>query len=141
MFVALMTFISSFSLLAVCIVLFRIEENRGQRLVLGPARGWLDQKVLGLNYLLSHLSVGLGSGAVRITFHFLMHKVLRTTLSALKSLEYKVTHLQRQNRNVVKNFNTSKERTHLHLIAEHQVHTALSDDQKQERKDKAMGAN
>ncbi len=136
-----MIFVSSFILLVVFVALFKVEENRGQRLFLSTARGWLDQKVLDLNYLLSHVSIRLGGGAVRITFHFLMHKVLGTALSALKSLEYRVTHLQRQNRSVVKNFTTSKERTHLHLIAEHKVHTALSADQKQERKDKAMEAN
>lgn len=136
-----MIFISSLVLLALFVVLFKVEENRGQRLVLGSARGWLDQKVLGLNYLLSHVSIRLGSGAVRITFHFLMHKVLGTALAALKSLEYKVTHLQRQNRSVVKSFNTSKERTHLRLIAEHQANTALSADEKRQLKSKAIEPN
>lgn len=141
MSLSLWVFIVSGILLLLLVTLLWIEEGRGRRLFLATLRYWLDVKVLSLNYLLSRVSISWGGGAVRITFHFLMHKVLGTILSTLKSLEYKVTHLQRQNRSVVRTFTTVKEKNHLDLIAEHQVHTALSEGEKQKRKNKAIEAN
>ncbi len=139
--VSLLIFLVSAFLLLFFIVLLRMEERRGRRLLLGGARGWLDQKVLALNYFFSHISISWGSGALRVTFHFLMHEVLGGIVSALRALEYKVTHLQRQNRNIVKSFSAQKEKGHLHLIAEHKQNTALSEDQKKELKVKAIEPN
>lgn len=128
----------SFALLVALIILLRYEEKVGRRLLLSRFRSWLDRLILKLHHFLTHLSIRVGTGSIRLMVHFFIHKVISSTMWLLQWFEGNLYRLQKRNRKVAKSLEDEQVKTHLHLIAEHKETSALSEEAKQELKNKAM---
>lgn len=124
--------------LLVILLLFRVESKRGDRLVLSRARAWLDDRVTATHYRLTHVSIHMGTGAMRLMFHFVVHRVLAAIMGVLHIFEHNVMRLEQRNRKVAKTIRDEQTKTHLDLIAEHKESNALSADEKQKLKDQAI---
>lgn len=119
-------------------VLFSIEERKGGRVFLSGVRNFFDHVLEETTYRFSHVSLQFGSGVFRLLFHYIVHICIGGVLWVLRSLEAFFHHLQYRNRQSAKSVRPKEDKTHLDLIAEHKEQIALSDSEKQKRKDDAI---
>lgn len=121
---------STLALVAIAGV-FRFEDARGgNRVTLVRTRSFFDRSVVTTYTKLSQVDTYLGRGFARLMLHYAAHGILQKILSFVSRTEKKVEHLLRQNKQVAKDIQTSKEKNHLTKIAEHQQEVALTEKQK-----------
>ncbi len=121
-----------------CVFLFRTEERRGERLF-KSVRLHLDFYVLKLEHGIRHFFQYLSMDLLRQVLHYIFHTVLGAMLHLLKRYEKRVQDLQRSNRMHARKSHTERTtRNKLDLIAEHKIAVALTDEEKQHRKDKML---
>jgi hypothetical protein len=110
---------------------FRVEDARaGDRMVLVRARTLFDRLVVTASQRLSQADTYLGRGFARLMLHYAAHGVLHRLLTFLGRIERKVEHLLRSNKEVAKDIQKNKKKTHLDKIADHRQEVALSEEQK-----------
>jgi hypothetical protein len=119
--------------LTVLTFVYVIEDRKERRIVLEGFRSWLDKLFTKLLKKLAAVRAFFTHGFVRLLLHYSAHKILKRILATLQRLEKKVEELVRRNRTVAKTIKASKEKNHLHAIAEHKEEVALSDKEKEER--------
>lgn len=129
----------SIGILLLLLLLFRHEEKRGKRVVLGNLRQALDGFVLFLGESISSFFETIGSKSGRIILHFVIHKLLRTTLNVLARCESSITRMLKSNRRLAKNVREPSIRTHLHEIADYKAETELTDEEKNKKKIESLG--
>ena len=121
-----------------CMTVFRLEAQRGTRLVGAGWRGQLDRGLELVVQRTTHLGIHFGTGAVRLALHFVIHKALAIMLGGLRWFEKGVALMQQNNRRVAKTIRDEQRKTHLHVIAEHKESSALTEKQKQKLKAQAI---
>jgi hypothetical protein len=126
-------------LLLACSALFSIERTRGRRVLLPHVRAWLDEQLAALFLRFSHLSLGLGSGTIRIAALYLMHRLLGILMRLIKLGERAIARLQARNRRVARTVRAAKDKTHLDLIAEHKQTVSLTEREKRQLKKQWLG--
>ncbi|MEZ4200348.1 MAG: hypothetical protein R3B69_01995 [Candidatus Paceibacterota bacterium] len=132
---ALVSGLSFLLLVILCIA----EARRGQRIILQRVRSWFDSLVLRVFYFVTHIKLHFGAGAVRIFFHYCIHRLLGAFLTVLGWLQTALRHLQQQNRTVATVVRKEQERTHLDVIAEHKVNVTLTEAEKERLKQRSLG--
>lgn len=113
-------------------VLFRHEEARECRLF-ESLRIRLDQAISWLGNHIGTVLYWFGAGNVRLFFHAVLHRVLHLMLRIIKWMEGFVETKLRSNRRQAKSVSrTLSSNDHLRQLAEHQVSTALDEEQKKQ---------
>ena len=129
----------SLGVLLLLLLFFRHEEKQGKRVAFRNFRQALDGFVLFLGENISSFFETIGSKSGRIILHFVIHKLLRTTLNVLEKCESSITHMLKRNRRLAKNLREPSMRTHLHEIADYKAETELTDAEKDKKKIESLG--
>jgi len=119
--------------------LFKVEGDKEGRILLVTAREWLDEKLMGLIAYFYYKTNQFGRGSVRLVLHFFVHLILDFLLGVLSWFTGHIHRLQRRNKSVAKSVKEERERTHLTIIAEHKASSSLSEEEKQDLKDRSIG--
>lgn len=120
------------------IFLFRFEAKRGLRIA-DRIRTRLDFFVLQIVHSV-HVSARLFFRKVlKQSVHFIVHTLLISILSTIKSFERRVTHMMRSNKSrAISSERKSKERNKLEEIAIHKLEVALSEEEKEKHKEAVL---
>lgn len=118
-------------------LLFYVEERRGVRFA-GRVRGFLDGVVDWCIVRWHTLLLYVGGGAGRVGFHFLVHHVLSVARAGSRWLEQQLVRLQRRNRRIVRSVQAARTESHLTAIKAHKHATALSEQEKQDLRDRTL---
>lgn len=124
--------------------LVRVEQVRGERLVLGRTRALLDRSMTWVTRSFVTIRVVLGRFILQLGFRYAVHVVLRSILLGIASLYDRLMAYFEYNRQRTKAIRKAKrawgEGKHSHLteLQKHQTTSALSDAEKQARKQAAL---
>ncbi|MEX0917976.1 MAG: hypothetical protein WDZ93_02380 [Candidatus Paceibacterota bacterium] len=129
---------TSGTLLVFTTILFRAELRLGRRAGLSAVRGWLDVFLANLYVRLSHLRFYVGTGSLRVGFHYVLNRCINALLRFSEWFGSILKRLQRQNRTIARTIKDEQARSHLDLIAEHKVTTALSEEEREALKRKSL---
>lgn len=129
---------TSGTLLTFAVIFFRAELRLGRRVGLTTVRGWLDVRLADLYVRLSHLRFYIGTGSLRVGFHYVAHSCIDLLLRFSERMRDQLKRLQRQNRHVARTIKDKQARSHLDLIAEHKVTTALSEKEREALKRQSL---
>ena len=129
---ALIYFSASLVALVLLSSLFIIEDARGHRVLLSGARNFLDRLLLALWSTLQRFRHRVWDGFVHIILRYGVHTLLGAVLAFLRRLEQRVEHAVLRNRQAARTEN--RPRTHLDEIADHKEAVALSDEEKERRR-------
>lgn len=119
------------------IILFRYEQARGVR-YLGGARRLFDRSVEHAKYRLERTYRRVTGQALRQSVHYIFHQILTATLRRIQRLEDIVHAVARFNKNRANHRREATSISHLSAVADHKREVALSDSQKQQRRDAAL---
>ncbi|MFT5036720.1 MAG: hypothetical protein ACI9VM_000283 [Candidatus Azotimanducaceae bacterium] len=124
----------STGVLLLLLALFRAEESRNHRMLLSGTRAKLDLAVVWCSHKISYMFRHLGAGVIRVTFHFILHKILSVSIFFLTKIGGYLSHLQLRNKRVAKVMKKKSQDNHLDAIATYKQETALSDEEKRKRR-------
>ena len=116
------------------VLLFRAEDKRDSRLVLGRLRGFIDLGLVRLGRSIEYVFQRFGGGMLRQILHFVIHKFLRLLLSGVRGLEFLLRKLQRTNRHVAESIVMADGETHLSEVRAHRESIKLSDEEKRQKR-------
>lgn len=117
--------------------LYKAEAARGKRVFLVSFRHYLDEQILkrGRSWVL--WKKYFGASSFRLFLHYLLHQGLSASLYIIGFIESRLHNLRHKNKIIAKVVSSDSE-NHLHHIAEHKKSTALSDEEKIDRKERHM---
>ena len=137
MLTALSIFGGSVVVLALLIVVYSIEDSKGERVFLRSFREMLDRGLIGLVFLARSGVTFFTHSFMRLLLHYGLHTILSRILNALRDMEKKVEELVRKNKRVAKAIQAAKSsRSHLHQVREHKEEVALSEEDKERLRSK-----
>ncbi len=91
-------FIGSALTLIILLILFRVEDTRGQKIILSNVRNRSDRILRYVSQGTQNIYLYIGRGAARQTTHFFVHKMLQNALRFIKRCERFLRKLQYKNR-------------------------------------------
>lgn len=119
-------------------LLFRYERNSGSRM-LAQSRITFDHLVERLELNMQVVSQYVSRDLIRQTFHFSLHTFLVSILHILKRSEQRLTAILRSNRSLATKARHERiSRNKLDEIAEHKASVALSEEERQKRKEESL---
>ena len=125
-------------LLLLVSVLFSVEERRGRRIVLSRVRTWLDERTERTAARFDRMRHYVGTGSFRAMFHYVLHGVISRLGHASERASSYFRRLERHNRKMARQVRDVQKKSHLDLIAEHKVTTALSEKEREELKQRSL---
>jgi len=125
---------TSAAVLGALLVLFTVEERRGERVILRRIREFFDTVVVAVSTQIARFFGHIGTGAFQATIHFFIHRLLARLIRLLTAFESYLARLQRRNKRIARVIQHSDHHTHLHEIAHHKEETSLSDEEKRQRR-------
>ena len=131
---ALMYLGASLFILVTLVVLFRIEDAYGDRIILNRARAAGD-RLLAAGKVQKGAVVQSGSlNYVRITWHYLVHTLLKRLLAALRRLQVRVEQSLQKNKAAARELQSGGGDAHLSAIAAHKEKMTLSHAEREKRR-------
>lgn len=121
----------------VVFIVFKTEAVRGKRVFLINFRHYLDQQITKRSSSWILWKKYFGASSFRLFLHYLLHQGLGATLYVISFIESRLHNLRHKNKIIAKVVSSDSE-NHLHHIAEHKKSTALSDEEKEDRKERSM---
>jgi hypothetical protein len=125
------------------IVLFRHERSRGARYHKG-ARALFDRSLEVAKSQVKRRYRSLADRTLPQSIQYIFHRMLVATLSRLQRLETAVSAVLRRNKNRANRRDleeASNASSHLSAIADHKRETALSEEEKKQRRDHALNGH
>lgn len=120
-------------------ILFRIEEQRGTR-VLGTLRVRFDERIASLLGAMHRASRYLGRDVTRQSAHYFVHLILHSIERTMSFVLHQVSKLQHTNRALAHRAkNDTGVRTQLDELQNHKEETALSPKQRKAHKEESVG--
>lgn len=118
-------------------LVFRYERARNARIA-ERTRARFDALVerVGARIVAHHPHAGMRT--VRHTVHYLFHTVLATLLRALEYLEHLIRTVMRVNKERAKRIERRDASSHLSMVAAHKRTAQLSEEEKQEYRERAL---
>lgn len=123
-----------FFLCSVIIILFRIEDSYGDRILLARTRTSLDNFLCNVLHFVGRISQLSLVEYVRLTWHYIVHTLLRRILFFTARTQQAVEDMVRKNKAVAKEIQKRHAQSHLEQIAEHKEQVALSPKERSRRK-------
>ncbi len=117
--------------------MYKAEAARGNRIFLVSLRRSLDLQIAKRAKGWSLWKKYFGASSFRLFLHYLLHQGLGATIYVIGFIESRLHNLRRKNKIIAKVVGSDSE-NHLHHIAEHKKSTALSDEEKEDRKERSM---
>ncbi|PIR85681.1 hypothetical protein COU14_03135 [Candidatus Kaiserbacteria bacterium CG10_big_fil_rev_8_21_14_0_10_44_10] len=117
--------------------IYKAEAAQGKRIFLVRFRQHLDSELLKRSASWIRWKKYFGASSLRLFLHYLLHQGLSASLFVINFLERRLNNLRRKNKIIAKVVSSDSE-NHLHHIAEHKKSTALSDEEKEDRKERSM---
>jgi hypothetical protein len=137
MLTALSIFGGSVVVLALLIIVYSLEDSKGERVFLRSFREALDSGLLWMMRKMRSLVTFFTHSFMRLLLHYGLHTILSRILNALRDMEKKVEELVRKNKRVAKAIQAAKSsRSHLHQVREHKEEVALSEEDKERLRSK-----
>ena len=118
--------------------LFHFEERRQARLVLTRFREWLDRKAERAVVRFDRVRDYIGTGSFRVMFHYMLHAVISCLVRVSEYIGTSLKRLERRNRKMARHIRDTSTKSHLDLIAEHKVTTALSERERHVLKQRSL---
>lgn len=118
-------------------IVFKAETAKGRRIFLVSFRHYLDQQIAKRSNSWVLWKKYFGASSFRLFLHYLLHQGLSATLYVIGFIESRLHNLRRKNKIIAKDVGGDNE-NHLHHIAEHKKTTALSEEEKEDRKERFM---
>ena len=137
MSVPLITVLGSGGLAVVLIILFGRERSRGARYGKG-ARVLFDRSLEEARVQLERRYRRLADRTLPQSIQYIFHRILVAILDRIRRLEASVSTVLSRNKNRANGHTISP---HLSAIAEHKRETALSEEEKQHRRERALDGN
>ena len=122
------------ALLALLMLLFRVEESQGRRIILGGVRNFLDRVVLYVAFIFSRFLSLVGIGVLHDVLHTALQKILNGVIRILTHIETRLLKIQRRNRVIAEKVRNENEASHLSQIATYKEEMALSEAEKRKRR-------
>lgn len=117
-------------------LLNKAEAAKGQRIFLPSLRSKLDEAVLARTDSWNRWKRYFGASSFRLFLHYLLHQGLGLALFVIRWIEGKLHGLRRRNKMVARVSSDSD--NHLSHIAKHKEEVALSEEERQERKERSL---
>jgi hypothetical protein len=133
-----MVFAISGTLLVAFSVLVRAEAARGKRILLSGLRERLDRAVLRTAPFLRATRRHLGTGSVRVIFHYVAHGVIARLVRMSERASAYLARLERRNRKLARTIRERETPSHFSVIAEHKATVALSDEEREDLKRRSL---
>ena len=117
--------------------IYKAEAAKGKRIFLVNFRKYLDLQIEKRGQGWRVWKKYFGASSFRLFLHYLLHQGLSASLFVINFLERRLNNLRHKNKIIAKVVSSDSE-NHLHHIAEHKKSTALSDEEKEDRKERSM---
>ena len=115
------------------------EVTRGSRFFAVGFRNWLDRTIESLVSAFGRAMTYVGKYIITLSWYYSLHAFLKFVLQFLASVYHIVERLLHHNRSKARRIRIErKQSSHLTEIADHKAQTALTSNEKQKRKDKAL---
>ena len=106
--------------------------------MLARFRAWLDGKAERALVRFDHMRHYIGTGSFRAIFHYLLHGVISCLVLVSEYIGTTLKHLERRNRTMARQVRGTNAQSHLNLIAEHKMTTALSERERETLKQRSL---
>jgi len=130
----LTTFLISTGSAVLLVLLYLIEERKGQRVLLRRPRALFDLGLFKLNAALGWLAARFGASTLRRWLHVSIHGVLRALLLVVEGLSYVLRRLQRTNRKLADSLSAADGEGGLSDVREHVDQYKLSPEEKTKKR-------
>jgi hypothetical protein len=138
---SILTF-AAFNVLALIVFgrIFTLELRRGHRFFATGPRAFLDQCITVVSARVGRFYTYISRYVITLSWYYSLHALLKVILKFLAGTYTAVEALFHHNRKRARKIRIERKReqSHLSLIAEHKVETALTPDQKVKLKEKAL---
>lgn len=119
------------------------EARRGRRLFLNGLRGWLDQALDRVTWLVGSKLHYLGRHIIKLSWYYSIHSALRATLNLLVGAYDRLEAAFMANRERAKVIRSERRalkqvKSHLTVVAEHKASVELTPGEKKKLKDKSL---
>lgn len=144
MLTSILVLLGSVLVFVLVLGLLQAERTRGERILLPRARSLLDSIVTTIVSFLATIRLVVGRFVLQLGFRYVVHVVLRSVLLGIANLYDRLMAYFEYNRRRTKAIRKAKRawgntrRNHLTELQEHQAAHALSDEEKQARKQAAL---
>ncbi len=119
-------------------LLFSLEAKAGHRFLLVKARGFADRKLLTVQTKMSSKLGHVKSFNLRTVMHYVLHQLLGAVLFINKLIERYINVLRHHNRQIARRAKSLSGDGHLAAIATHREDTALSEEEKEIRRENSL---
>ncbi len=123
--------------MAFLLVLFWHEERRGKKYAL-RFRLKLDHFAQNLNKSYADMTQLFGTGSLRMTMHFVTHRVLTYVARLTQFLHTYLNKLQMRHRKIVHEARKERSSSHLEAMQEHKKNVALSEEEKRRLRERFL---
>lgn len=124
---------ASLFILTTLIVLFRIEDAYGDRIIFNRLRSAGDRFLAAGKAQQGAVAQSGGINHVRITWHYVIHTLLKRIQGGLRRIQGHLDHSIQKNKAAARELQGSGD-THLSAIAAHKEKVALSEEERERRK-------
>lgn len=144
MLTSVLVLLGSVLLFVIVLGILRLEHSRGERVLFSRLRSFLDRVVVAVTRSFDLVRLVVGRFVLQLGYRYAMHVVLRSVLLAIAGLYDRLMAYFEYNRRRTKAIRKAKRdwgegrRTHLTELHEHRREYALSDSEKQARKEAAL---
>lgn len=119
-------------MLVTLVVLFRIEDAYGDRIIFNRLRAAGDRFLAAGKASQGAVAHSGGVSYVRITWHYFIHTLLRKVQNLLRRVQSHVDHSIQKNKTAARELQGSGD-SHLSQIAAHKEKVALSEEERERR--------
>jgi hypothetical protein len=121
--------------------LCRLEQTRGQRIILATFRGYLDNLIIGLVTKIEKWIKYLIKYVITLSWYYSFHAFLKLSLRSIAGVYYLVESILIKNREkarALRKEHQAVKASHLTKIADHKMATKLTAKEEKKRRDKAL---
>lgn len=125
-------------LLVTLFLLFKAENSRGKRFILGRLRERLDQAIFKRTVLNQSGDNFFANASIRLFLHFMLHQLLGAALYIIKIMESFLSRVRRHNHRVAHQAIPTNTDNHLSHMARHKEEMSLNEEQKAKLRERSL---
>lgn len=118
-------------------ILYNAEAAKGKRVFLVPLREYLDAEIVKRSNGWTMWKKYFGTSSFRLFLHYLLHQGLSASIYLVGFIQSRLHRLRQKNKIVAKVVSSDSD-NHLHHIAEHKKSVALTEEEKENLKERSL---